>query len=332
MRMTNPGRWPAWLALLFTCTAAWAGGNDVLLIESYHGEYSWDASYLKGLKQTLDPRWKLSLFEMDTKRQPPERFRERADLAWKRYQELKPALVILGDDNAMKYLGPKLAATNTPTVFLGINGNPRGYVDEQARNFTGVLERPLFKRSIATVARVLKTRPRKILVLFDSGTTSQTAVREAFASNLSAKVLGIEVKLRMIQRMSEWQWQVNRARSNGYDAIIVGLYHTLTDGQGGNVPATRVLQWTHENTQAPLFAFWDFAVGAQKTAGGLVLSGEKQGVMAGRIANRVLDGTPPEKIFPKTSQQGRYLFSQSQITRYDLKLPDSLKPLTTIIQ
>lgn len=308
--------------------SSWAGENDVLVIESYHSEFAWDASYTKGLRETIVQPYQLSFFQMDTKRLPPEQYAHRADLAWAEYERLKPSLVVLGDDNALKFLGRRFAKTQTPVVYLGVNKNPRSYIPAGTRNITGVLERPLLKRSVETVRKLVTPSPRKVMVMFDSGTTSQASVKEAFQGRTNLKIFGITAELKLIGDWEEWQNTVLSAREHGVDAIIVGLYHTIVDSKDRNVPADKVLQWTSENTPVPLFAFWDFAVGKGKTAGGLVMYGYEQGKAAGMIAMRILDGADPHKIFPKTPQKGRLLFSKSQFQHYRLTLPASLVAVT----
>jgi hypothetical protein len=144
------------LALLLFATNVFAAEKTILVIESYHSGYEWDASYLEGLRGTFGKGYNLVSFEMDTKRQPKSLYQKQADLAWQKYQELKPDLVILGDDNALKLLGPKFIMTSTPVVFLGINQNPSDYVEFwMGKNITGVLERPFFTHSIDSISKII---------------------------------------------------------------------------------------------------------------------------------------------------------------------------------
>ncbi len=103
-----------WVAvfLLFPLSV-FAGKKDILVIESYHGEYPWDISYKKGLENALGARYNLIYFEMDTKRLSVESHEHRSMIAFKRFNDIQPALVILGDDNALKHMGPKLANTQS---------------------------------------------------------------------------------------------------------------------------------------------------------------------------------------------------------------------------
>lgn len=317
------------LSLFAFCGQLFAA--DILVVESYHPSYSWDASYTKALKAVLGDEHKLVFFQMDTKRLPVTAHAEQAEKAWSVYRDLRPALVILGDDNALKYLGPRLANEPVPVVYLGINNNPRSYFDTAPSNFTGVLERPLFKRSIVSLTKIIKPRPKKILLLFDAGTTAKAAVNEAFEGNIWVNIFGVSAKLRLIKSWVEWKIQVAEARRHGYDAIVMGLYHTITDIDGRNIPAEQVMAWTVENATVPLFSFWDFSVGKDMTAGGLVLSGEEQGRLAGAIAQQILSGADPSRIYPKTAEQGRYLFSRNRLNQYQLTLPRVIEQVSTFV-
>lgn len=301
---------------------AFAGDNTVFVIESYHAEYPWDASYKQGLTETLGSKYNLVFFEMDTKRLPASEYERMAGLAWEKYKKISPALVILGDDNAVKYLAPKFAETDTPVVYLGLNRNPRDYGAHTANNITGVLERPLLRRSIASLKTIITPSPKKILVLFDNGTTSQASVAGSFKGRTTLPIHEIMVQLKMIGQLDEWKNTVMNLKTDGFDAVVIGLYHTITDAQEKHVEAETLLKWTIENTPVPPFGFWDFTVGADKTVGGFVLFGKTQGEAAGKIALKILEGKrPPSKIKPRIPEMGRFLFSRSQLKKWKLTLP-----------
>lgn len=168
-------RW--WMGLVWCfCMPTWA--DDVLVIQSYHSGYAWDASYIQGLKEGIKPSHQLHFFEMNTKRIPVREFSAAAERAFQTYQTLKPKLVVLGDDNALYYLLPKLYNEPISIVFLGINSNPRELLDEYSgiAQVTGILEQPLFVKNMAEIGRLLPQDKHRVLVLFDSGNTSKIAL------------------------------------------------------------------------------------------------------------------------------------------------------------
>jgi ABC-type uncharacterized transport system substrate-binding protein len=317
----------ACLSLVFAATTAAAAAPSILIIESYEASSPWDRSYLDGLRSDLGDQFQLTTFEMDTKRLPVSAHPQQAEKAWQSYLQSKPQLVILGDDNALKYLGPRLLDSGVPVVYLGINNNPEDYVPT-GHNLTGILERPLFEFCLHTIGQIVQPAPKRALLLFDNGTTSRAAVAEAFKNKPSQLIGNILVDLKLIGDWDEWQRTVKTAQQQGYDAIVVGLYHTLVDKQGKNVPADQVLQWTSVNSPLPPFTFWDFSVGSDKTIGGFVLNGQEQGKAAAGVVRKILAGTAPGEIPPTVGKNGKFVFSRHQLQKWHLTLPKQISGKT----
>ena len=299
--------------------------RTILVVESYHAGFSWDASYRRGLEHVLGSSRPIEYFQLDTKRRLEEDHPERVAAALRRYERLRPRLVILGDDNALKYLAPRLTQDGVPVVYLGINADPDTYIPHGATNFAGVLERPPLTSAIDGIQRLLPKPPRKILILFDSGTTSQAAVSETFGGQTRLEVLGTLADLRLIRDLHTWKTTILEAEAEGYEAILIGLYHLLEDKAGAIVPPLEVLRWTSKNTPVPPFSLWDFSVGPDLALGGRVLTGVEQGTEAGRIALEILDGARPASIPRRSVSRGRLVLSRHQLERWNLVLPSDLE-------
>ncbi|GGE94198.1 ABC transporter substrate-binding protein [Shewanella carassii] len=305
---------------------------DILIIESYHAENPWDKSYKAGIKTILGDQHQYYSFALDTKRLPGEMYQQQADKAWQKYLELKPDLVFLADDNALILLNKRLNETSTPVVYLGINGNPRDYGIKHTSNITGVLERPLFKRSLLMAQTMLPTPPpHKFLLLFDSSYTSNTAVASIKKLNQDLTIGTNLVDVEQHSRFAQWQKSVSTAKKRGYDAVFVALYQTLLDDNQQVVDETHVEHWTHNNATVPHFGFWQFSVGKEATLGGYILDGNKHGRIAGGIAKQILAGKMPAEIFPKMDTSGTYLFSESGLKRWQLTLPDKVREQAELI-
>ncbi len=324
----------AWLCLLLLCFPAHPSARQkVLIIESYHSEYEWDMSYIKGIKSVLQDDFELSYFQMNSKRLPKDTYPERADKAWQYFQKEQPDLVILGDDNALNYLGRRFSKISTPVIYLGINNNPRYYHVHRSKNISGVLERPLIKRAIPAVTQLLARDAKSILLMFDNSLTAHTILEEIFSSNTQIKISGIKVDIRLIGEWEVWKTRLLTASENSYDAVFLGLFHTLKDKNGRHVPAEQVLQWSAQNSPVPPFAFWDFAVGENKAIGGLVLFGYEQGKLAAEMAREVLTtDIQPYQLGAKTAEKGRYLFSRSQLQKYGITLPEKLSAKAVLVE
>ena len=295
----------------------------VLIIQSYHDGYDWQANYRRALEDRLGDTAELEFFALDSKRTQEPQYRARADQAWQHFQQHAFALVILADDNALRLLGGRFAGLPTPVVYLGINNNPRNYLEGRPANITGILERPLLRRSILHIHQLLDQQPRRVLVLFDHGTTAQTLLEEEFQGRQQRRFGPVSVDIRLIDRYDRWQQTLLSAQTEGYDAVVVGLYHTLLDANGIHVPDQQVIRWSSAQSPVPLFGFWKFAVGPQMTIGGLVLDGYAQGAQAAELGARILAGAPPP-LLPLSSGEGRFVFSRTQLQRWQLELPAAI--------
>lgn len=304
---------------------AFAGSKDIVIVESYSKVYKWDAAYCKAISDSLGKKYKLTFFEMDTKRIAKPEHEKMGLKAWELIQKIKPILVIIGDDAALKFVGPKLEASKIRSVYLGINNNPRSYFENDPKYFTGILERPLIRRS-AIFVKDLITNAKNVLIMFDSDRTSEIVYEDFFGSKSSVTFSGINYDIFLNKTYTEWQKHINES-SGKYDAIITGLYQTLVDENGKNVDAEKVINWTSQHSKLPLFAFWDFAIGKNRATGGLVLTGYSQGKAASEIAQKLIANTNliPSSIFPVYLQEGIYLFSKSELKRFNLNIPNEIK-------
>ncbi|WP_415896524.1 ABC transporter substrate-binding protein [Neptuniibacter sp. QD57_21] len=318
------------MLLLFSLSSSQTfadGKKQVLVIESYHASFKWDADYRRAIQDTLQDYATIKFFEMDTKRLPPNLHPKQAEAAWDRYLKSEPDLVILGDDNALKFLGPKFARKQTPVVYLGINNNPRNYFEYTflPKHISGVLERPLMKRSVMYLQEMTEKPMEKVLILFDTGTTSKTIAKEVFQDKNKLRIGSATVHVKFIAEQNQWQEAILQASDQKFDAIILGLYHTITDAKGVHVPSKNIIKWTSKNSMLPIFAFWEFSVGKDMAIGGLVLDGYSQGKAAATIALRTLQNEEDQRSEPVISNQGQFVFSRSQLKKWNIQLPTHLQ-------
>ncbi|TIH18469.1 hypothetical protein D0S45_04430 [Marinifilum sp. JC120] len=309
--------------ILVLCVTTVQAKPKVLFIESYHAEYAWDQEQRAGLESVFQDQVELCNFQMDTKRVTAAQYLEKAELAWQYYLKINPDVVVISDDNALMLLAGRFLKTETPVVYMGINNNPRNYTP-LGRNITGVLERPLYKRTVKYLKDLLIFGEGKTLILLDKGTTSQVFKHSVFRDSDSMVIGGIKADVRSFADYGRWQEAVERASNDGYKAIVIGLYHRLFE-DGHNIDGEEVLRWTSENSPVPVFAFWEMSVGKDKAVGGMVLSGEVQGRAAGKIVMKILDGVPVSSIQPVIPTQGEFVFSQSELDRWKIRLPHYIK-------
>lgn len=306
------------VSFAFTLSISCGNAANVAIIESYHAEYPWDQGYVSGIQDVLTTHT-LKRFEMDTKRISGQKFADAAATVWVELQEFKPDLVIIGDDNAFKLLSKNLIVLNVPVVFLGLNGMARDYNFKEFSAITGVFERPLLKRSALLVRNLLGINAPKILIMFDASTTASAAHEYLSSQEPNIKLGKTSIDIIRDNHSSTWRNRIVSAKTDGYDAIIVGLYHTLHEQNGDYTEPDEMLAWINAHSPVPHFGFWNFSIGAKGNIGGFCLDAYSHGKKAAKLAAKILNGTPASKLYPVIDDEGMFIFSRSGMERWNLK-------------
>ncbi|MEJ2791923.1 hypothetical protein WAE56_00750 [Iodobacter sp. LRB] len=319
--------------ILLSFFNVFAAGKQIVVVESYHKEYKWDAEYRNQISDKLGRKYQLTFFEMNTKRLPPENVAGMAEKALKLIDEIKPALVILGDDAALEFLGEKIEERAIPAVYLGINKNPRSYFKKDPKYISGILERPLFQRSSYFI-KTLLPKAKKVLILFDGDRTSSIVFNDSFMGRPSLVLNNVVFDVKLCKSLAEWKKEIEDVGSNNYDAVVIGLYQSLKNEKGLNADAEEVLAWTNNHLDKPLFAFWDFAVGKGKSVGGFVLQGASQGKAAADMAEKILQNPDrlPGSYWPVFLQEGTFVFSRHELARWKIQLPADMRQNAVFVE
>ncbi len=302
--------------------------QSILVIHSWH-DILWDRLWEKALNDKLASRYRLVRYDLDAMRVSPEQLMSNADQAWAIYKKLKPSLVILGDDAALKMMGERFA-DKLPVVYLGINNNPRNLIGNIVpQNITGVLERPLYERALRQIIKLLPEGSDKILFLNDSQQTgaSVTNISKIFRGKAITKVGDVTVELVVTNRWEAWQQAVINAKSSGYDAILFDSRYLLFDSKDTYVePEPGVIYWMAKHSQLPMFNFYEDSIGPELSAGGWVISGYGIGTSAANIVLDILEnGKQPKDIYPVDYKQGEYIFSRTQLKKWGVTLPKEIE-------
>ena len=300
--------------------AAGARAETILIIESYSPDYQWDADYIQAIQDELGKEHKIEVTYLNTKKIAKSEFEASADQAMEVFKRVKPDLVVLGDDNANTYMIPRLHESKVPVVFLGVNSPVSKLNLDKYKHVTGVLERPLYERTIKHIRKVLKPMPNKLLVLMDNSPTMQAAVGEKFGSQRTAVISNIRLDFVLTNDADEWRDTVSSAKEKGYQAIVFGTFHTIRESNDDYAQPDSLIGWANKNTEVPMFAFWDLAIGKGKAAGGYVVSGYDQGRIAARVSHFILKGVPVSQINPFVGDIGRYVYSKTEMEKWQLKL------------
>lgn len=303
-------------------TVAQARTPVVLIIESYHPVLAWTAQCEAGIRQALGRDIEVRSVFMDTKRIPQAEFASSARRAWETFESVRPDLVMLGDDDALSLLGPRVAETNTPIVYFGINNNPRNYFRRLPRNMAGVLERTPVIPWLRHLTEIMP-RARRVLVLLDKSLTSDSIIELVFQGRADIHVGAMSVELHVASDWADWQTRVLGATE--YDFLLTPTFHALR-GSEDYVDIADVISWTSSNSPVPVFSNQDYTIGENGLVGALVLLGTEHGRLAGEIARGILEKTfSPQNAPFLTDRAGQFYFNQKQLDRFGILLPEDIR-------
>jgi ABC-type uncharacterized transport system substrate-binding protein len=263
---------------------------------SYHRPWRWTDDQFNGFKSALsglDIEYKV--FQMDTKRKSTEEWKQRVG---KQARDLidvwKPDLVYTNDDNAQEYVTKYYVNKDIPFVFSGVNGNPQKYGFVGSKSITGVLEQEHFVESVRFLKEIVPS-VKKIAVIIDDGPT-WVGVTNRMRTKLN-QLPDVEfISWHVIKAFEEFKHTMKELQAKADAIALLGIF-TFKDEAGNNVPYTKVLKWTVENSELPDFSFWKDRI-SYGTLCTVSVSGYEQGLAAGKIAREILVKGKSPSAFP----------------------------------
>jgi len=264
-------------------------GNEkrkIVYINSYHSGFP-PSDQITGavLEKFPVDSFELFSFFMDTKRNPSTSYIERrASELLDSIKEIKPDVLIVSDDNALKYLViPNFQNDPQAIVFCGINWSVAQY-DISGCNITGVLE----ILPLADLLQMLKPyypEMEKLLVLNENTTTSRKT--QPLLDTLLGNT-GIEVSQELVDDFESWKSVFVKANET-YDLIYL-----QTKGAIRGWDHDAALAHIDQYIKIPLVTCEEFMM--PYAVFGLTQLSEEQGKQAAEKTRLILNGTSPSEI------------------------------------
>jgi len=190
------------LALFSSCSMQ-EGRYKIVYVNSYHQGHPPSDQITTGLLESLPAdSFEVIAHFMDTKRNPSQEYIEaKAAALLDSITEWNPDLLVVSDDNAVKYLvGPHLQDKNMPVVFCGVNWSADQY-GLSRNNITGILELLPVEEVMATMKSYYPSMQR-LLVLNENTTTSRKT--KPILDTLLNRI-GIEVTQALVDDFNSWK-------------------------------------------------------------------------------------------------------------------------------
>ncbi len=266
---------------------------------------------------------------MDTKRRNSRQEMDDTSLAIYAFAKtFKPDIILLGDDEAVEYVGTKFLDSSVPVVFWGVNITPvkYGLVDSPARpghNVTGVYQAGHYVESLKLL-KAMAPRAKTFAMLSIESAAGRSHCKTVDYLNRKGAL-----PLRLVTTVATNDFELWKAKilelQGKVDAFYLSHYSGMKDRNGAAVPAKEAARWYLENVKIPE------AVGFRQCVRDGMLcgvddAGFDQGFQAVVIARDILDkGARPETYPPVTPREGAAVVNAQRARMLGLSLPEGLE-------
>jgi PAS domain S-box-containing protein len=289
----------------------------VLILNSYHPGYQWTDDETRGVLAALggSPRdIQVYIEYMGTKwASAPNYFQQLREAYATKFQKLRFDVIVATDDDALRFLLQYREAVfgRIPTVFCGVNDFDPAQLRDRPL-YTGVNEVADFRGGLDLALR-LHPATRRIVAISDSSISGRKIraqferVVPGYADRIAFEFLGdgpVEAVLDRVARLPA-------------DSLVFHLvYFSDTNGKIINNDETAAL--VSRASHVPVYGAWEFSLG-HGIVGGKLLAGRDQGVLAGGMARRVLEGVRVEDIPVVMNSPSRFMFDDEQLRRFGIR-------------
>ena len=316
-----------WHISLLSLQCLWAlamGGSaaiakeQVLVIHSYHPEWSWTRQEKEGIDQGFEnSELDIQVFHefLDLKRYPNS---AHADLFWQyvieKYRDTSIDVLMVGDDPGLNFVLEKRMTflAEKPLIFFGINNVYESLLNRA--NVTGVFET---HSSLETLLEAVKQLETNGIILISDSTDTGVAARKHISKLSSSpgapdNIVNIvdlvdkDIELTLSQYPSDW---------------LVYLVGQLRQGhpQGELIDVETETELLTAAIANPIYTTTIEKLG-KGVVGGKMLSGETHAQQAVTLAEKVLQGIPIDTIEPVMTTQSQWIFDARQLEKYNISL------------
>lgn len=309
------------IAFLSSCNDA-NQKKKIIYINSYHQGFPPSNQITKGVMENLPAdSFEIKAFFMDTKRNPAKPYiKQKAAELLDSIKIIEPDVLIVSDDNAMKYLVvPNFQNNNLPIVFCGINWTADQY-NVSEYNLTGTLE-ILSVAELIQKMKVYYPGMKKILVLNENTTTSRKTqpLLDTLLGNL-----GMEVSQTLVDNFEQWKTEFTAA-NDSFDIIYLQTKGAIK-GWEDNEAENHIKQFI----KIPLVTCEEFMM--PFSVFGLTQLSEEQGIKAAEMTKKILNGTDPADIPISRNNMSKVWLNVDLAQRIEFEPDEKLLKNATLIK
>jgi len=314
------------------------GSGRVLILNSYHPNYSWTETVVDCIVGELvkyDPELDIRIEYMDTKHYNDQSHYERfGELYRSKYSDIGLDLIIVTDNYALLFVLQQRSASTpeVPIVFCGVDEYHNSMTEtvpkrtsieailNGKKGVTGVLE-GLDYRSTIEVALQLHPDAEHLLLVVEEETVDTywpplsseqvDELIEQFSEEI--EITGFVVSNTNVKDLI-------KETARGDSEHLVFLTNTFLDTAGNWLSNEGDWPLFWKECKSPTYVVSEELLEKECVVGGTINSSELQGHKAAQLAIEVLRGTSPDEIPIILETPSKFIFNYEQLRRFGIEL------------
>ncbi|MDZ7778041.1 MAG: ABC transporter substrate binding protein [Bacteroidales bacterium] len=222
-------------------------------------------------------------------------------------------LVLISDNDALDFVLNNRAQyfDETPIVFCGINNFKESLIRGQ-KNITGIIEKPDFSATLNLIQRLHPNR-EKLYIINDNKTTTALENKKSLKRIENNYQKSLQFNYWEDIRKEDFSDSIQNLSKNS----VILLLTFNKDKEGTFLSYRENGELIPVNTDIPVYTTWKFFMNGN-VIGGKMISGEEQGLRAGRQAVKILGGTPADSIPVVMQSLSKYIFDYNMLERFSI--------------
>lgn len=310
------------ISIIFSNRICYSNDNNqsrkVLILGSYNSESGWEASIIKGLKQSIDENISVKVDFLDSKSIDTDIYNESfIELLNLKYKGDSIDCILTIDDEALELVRNNLFNEESfiykkPIVFVGINSLVF-ITEEESKYITGVFAQQDNLSDLDIILNGSKDVEDIYLVL-DNSIYSKT-FKENIRSLEKFTVRPFNMKIIEEYKFDKVIEKLKNIDHKKSAIILCGSYED--DVNGEVIQAEKIISEIKEVTKAPLYTKMKFYVEAG-AIGGIINDGEKLGTMASNFISSVLHEKNKNVLVPSSSRISIPFYNYDALMYYNI--------------
>lgn len=293
--------------------------KQVLILHSFNPTYRWTDIIQNSIDEVLASDQNMTITKTVEYLDLPSKNRDR-------HQQLMVAvykskytgrtfdLILASDNYAFNFLKQykRDIFGDVPVVFCGVNRFNRQLLDGISI-FTGVAEDIEIEANIELIFKL--HQPVRKFAIWGVAHKNADKNRE----RIEAKVKSLSPDTEIVHlRGVTMEEGLNAIKSLTSEDVLL-LSTIIRNRKGTIVEVTETARLVSQQSNVPVYSFWDFFLG-YGIVGGKLTSGWSQGKIAAEMGLQILHGTPVEQLPVVETSPNRYMFDYQQLKRFGVSL------------